>query len=78
MCAATAVNADLTLYAKWVGLPTAKAVVVEGHDDFTPAVIGTPNLQNWTSPVMLENKSGNDWTLPAGAAANFFRVRLSK
>ena len=52
--------------------------VVEGHTDFTPAVIGTPNLQNWTSPVMLENKSGNDWTLPAGKSAHFFRVRLSE
>ena len=54
------------------------APVVEGHTDFTPAVIGTPNLQSWSSPVMLENKSGDDWTLPVGASANFFRVRLSK
>ena len=54
------------------------APVIEGRDDFTPAVIGTPNLQNWTSPVVLENKSGDEWTLPAGKSANFFRVRLSK
>ena len=52
--------------------------VIEGHTDFTPAVIGTANLQNWSSPVMLENKSVEDWTLPAGAEANFFRVRLSE
>ena len=41
-------------------------------------MIVTPNLQNWTSPVVLENKSGDDWTLPAGKTANFFRVRLSE
>ena len=52
--------------------------VVEGHTDFTPAVIGTPVLDNWSSPVVLENKSGDDWTLPAGKSANFFRVRLSE
>ena len=52
--------------------------VVKGHDDFTPAVIGAPTLDNWSSPVTLENKSGNDWTLPAGKSANFFRVRLSE
>ena len=52
--------------------------VVEGRDDFMPAVIGTDDLQDWTSPVMLENKSGDDWTLPVGASANFFRVRLSE
>ena len=52
--------------------------VVKGHDDFTPAVIGAPTLDNWSSPVVLENKSGNDWTLPAGKSANFFRVRLSE
>ena len=54
------------------------APVEEGHTDFDMKVIGTPNLQNWSSPVMLENKSGDDWTLPVGAAANFFRVRLSE
>ena len=41
-------------------------------------MIVTPNLQNWTSPVVLENKSGDDWTLPAGKSVNFFRVRLSE
>ena len=54
------------------------APVVEGHTDFTPAVIGTPTLDNWSLPVVLENKSGDEWTLPVGESANFFRVRLSE
>ena len=29
------------------------------------------------SPVILI-KSGNDWTLPSGQSANFFRVRLTE
>ena len=33
--------------------------------DFTPSVIGTTDVGDWTEPVELE-KSGNDWTLPAG------------
>ena len=53
------------------------APVVEGHTDFTSAVIGTPTLDEWSSPVIL-NRSGDDWTLPKGAAANFFRVRLTE
>ena len=51
--------------------------VVEGHDDFTPAVIGAPALDDWASPVFLD-RSGDDWTLPTGESANFFRVRLSE
>lgn len=42
-----------------------------------PAVIGTPTLDNWNSPVVLE-RDGNNWTLPAGKSANFFRVRVTK
>ena len=45
--------------------------------DFTPSVIGTTDVGDWTEPVELE-KSGNDWTLPAGKSANFFRVRLTE
>lgn len=50
--------------------------VIKGRVDFTPAVIGTDNLQDWSSPVFLENNYGNDWTLPAGEDAKFFRLRL--
>ena len=51
--------------------------VVEGRTDFTPAVIGTTTLDDWTAPVFLD-RDGNDWTLPPGASANFFRVRLTE
>ena len=50
--------------------------VIEGHTDFTPAVIGSPSLDSWTSPVILI-QSGNSWSLPSGQSANFFRVRLT-
>ena len=43
----------------------------------TPAVIGTSALDNWNSPVVLE-RDGDNWTLPAGKSASFFRVRLTK
>ena len=52
------------------------APVVQDHTDFTVMVIGSSSLDDWTSPVELE-KSGNDWTLPSGQTANFFRVRLT-
>ena len=44
---------------------------------FTPAVIGTSEVDNWTSPVVLE-RDGDNWTLPAGKSANFFRVRVTQ
>ena len=44
---------------------------------FTPTVIGTSALDNWKSPVVLE-RDGNNWTLPSGKSANFFRVRMTK
>ena len=44
---------------------------------FTPAVIGTSEVDNWTSPVVLE-RDGDNWTLPAGKSANFFRVRIKE
>ena len=44
---------------------------------FTPAVIGTSALDNWKSPVVLE-RDGDNWTLPSGKSANFFRVRVTK
>jgi len=44
---------------------------------FTSAVIGSSALNNWNSPVVLE-RDGDNWTLPAGKSANFFRVRLTK
>ena len=51
--------------------------LVDGHKDFKPAVIGTSSLDDWTSPVILE-QSGGTWALPAGKSANFFRVRLTE
>ena len=41
-------------------------------------IFGVSTLDNWSSPVVLENKSGDEWTLPIGESANFFRVRLSE
>ena len=43
--------------------PDAKEVFIDADD--------------WTSPVILD-RSGDDWTLPVGESANFFRVRLSE
>ena len=51
------------------------APVVEGHTDFTAEVVGSESVGDWASPVTLQ-QNGNDWTLPAGESANFFRVRL--
>lgn len=60
------------------GEPVITTAPVEtGHTDFDMKMIGTPNLQNWSSPVIL-NRTGNEWTLPVGAEANFFKVRLSE
>ena len=53
------------------------APVVEGHTDFTAAVVGSESVGDWVSPVTLQ-QNGNDWTLPAGKSANFFRVRLEE
>ena len=53
------------------------APVVEGHTDFTAAVVGSETVDDWSSPVTLQ-QNGNDWTLPAGKSANFFRVRLEE
>ncbi len=53
------------------------APVVEGHTDFTAGVIGSEAVDDWASPVTLQ-QSGNDWTLPSGESANFFRVRLEE
>lgn len=51
--------------------------VIEGHTDFTPSVIGSSALDSWASPVIL-NHSGDNWALPSGYSANFFRVRLTE
>ena len=53
------------------------APVVEGHSDFTAEVVGSESVGDWASPVTLQ-QNGNDWTLPAGESANFFRVRLEE
>lgn len=53
------------------------APVIDGHDDFTVQVIGTDDLRDWSDPVIL-NRDGNEWTLPLGEEAHFFRVRLSE
>lgn len=50
--------------------------VVPGHTGFNSVVIGSQELQDWTLPVILENSSDNEWTLPAEEVARFFRVRL--
>ena len=43
----------------------------------TAEVIGSSALDNWILPVVLE-RDGDNWALPAGKAANFFRVRVTK
>jgi len=55
------------------------APVVEGHGDFIGVVIGAPTLTDWTQPVIL-NRVGNsnDWRLPAGKSAHFFKLRLEE
>ena len=53
------------------------APVVEGHTDFTAEVVGSESVGDWASPVTLQ-QSGDNWTLPAGKTANFFRVRIEE
>ena len=53
------------------------ASVVEGHTDFTAEVVGSESVGDWASPVTLQ-QNGDNWTLPAGKSANFFRVRLEE
>ena len=50
---------------------------MEGRDDFTFWAIGVSTLDDWSEPVCLD-RNGNDWTLPAGELAQFFRVQLSE
>lgn len=50
---------------------------VEGRDDFTFWAIGVSTRDDWSEPVCLD-RNGNDWTLPAGELAQFFRVQLSE
>ena len=61
------------------GIPViTTAPVVEGHNDFIVVVIGVSMLQDWSNPVVLENKTGESWMLPTGRRANFFKVKLDK
>lgn len=61
------------------GIPViTTAPVVEGHNDFIGVVIGVSTLQDWSNPVVLENKTGKSWMLPTGRHANFFKVKLDK
>lgn len=58
------------------------APIVPGHQDFTIEVVGTPDLKDWTNPVPLNClgpcAEGEEWILPQGEEAQFFRVRLSE
>ena len=45
----------------------------QGADTFYSICVLT--LEDWSEPVFLE-RNGNDWTLPAGESAQFFRVQL--
>ncbi len=61
------------------GIPViTTAPVVEGHNDFIGVVIGVSTLQDWSNPIVLENKTGESWMLPTGRRANFFKVKLDK
>ena len=51
--------------------------VLAGHTDFHAQVVGSSSLEDWTHPVFLI-RNGNDWTLPPGQSANFFRLRLGE
>jgi len=50
---------------------------VEGHTDFMAAVVGSETVGDWASPVTLQ-QNGDDWTIPDGESANFFRVKLEE
>lgn len=52
------------------------APVVSGRTDFPVRVIGAPSLEDWDEPVGL-NPYFDEWTLPLGESANFFRVQLT-
>ncbi|MBQ1345271.1 MAG: hypothetical protein IIY62_02815 [Kiritimatiellae bacterium] len=45
---------------------------------FETTVIGSSALNDWTSPVELEDDGSGTWGLPTGALANFFRLRLTE
>lgn len=51
--------------------------VVQGHDEFTPKVIGSTDLKDWSEPAELENDEQR-WFLRSGDEANFFRVSLGE
>lgn len=72
----TAILLDIAFDAEGDPVLTT-APIVEGRDDFNFQVIGAPVLDNWSEPVFLE-RNGNDWTLPAGESAHFFRVQLGR
>ncbi|MCR5751113.1 MAG: hypothetical protein K6G91_04055 [Kiritimatiellae bacterium] len=47
------------------------------EDFFEPAVIGTSTLDDWTTPVELEDDGSGAWYLPTGSEAHFFRLVLT-
>ena len=57
------------------GMPVVTTAQELGHVDFTPSVIGSTRLDDWSNPVELE-RDGDSWKLPQGKTANFFRLKL--
>ena len=51
---------------------------IEGRADFTSSVIGTKDVRDWSSPVLLKRNGDDAWTLPLGESANFFRILLNE
>ena len=52
--------------------------IFHGNGHKIVVVIGVSTLQDWSNPVVLENKTGKSWMLPTGRRANFFKVKLDK
>ena len=58
------------------GKPVITTAPEEWREDVTATVVGSSSLSDWSNPVILE-QDGDEWTLPTGAKANFFRLILT-
>lgn len=69
----------LDIYIDEAGEPVILTAPVLRRDrEFKSTVIGTPAIDDWSSPVFLDPVRENTWMLKKGDSANFFRLRMTK
>ena len=69
----------LDIYIDEAGEPVILTAPVLRRDrKFQSTVIGTPALDDWSSPVFLDPVREDTWMLKKGDSANFFRLRMTK